>query len=457
MDSAQSLGKKIAEKKSIVGIIGMGYVGQAIADLIAAKHYETIGFVRSEGRAATINKQKHAFLSATTDTSLLKKCDVILICVQTPIDEKKSPDLQYLKKAASQVATHLRKGQLIIIESSIAVGTTRNIVLPILKQSKLKEDEDFFLSFSPERVDPGNTHFSLNQISKVVSGLDEKSQQLAVAFYQSFIDKVIPVSSLETAELVKLFENTFRLVNISLVNELNTYVKKKNINIWEVITAAATKPFGFLAHYPSPGAGGHCIPVDPFYLLDDARIQGVNLNLVEEAARINDTQPKKVVGRALEILMKKEDFQGDFVEEFFPRHYSAQEQYEREYAYNYAGLKGGRSSHKGADISPAYNILLLGLAYKPDIDDIRESPALKIWRQLEELGCTVSYHDPYVPSYNDKVSQTLTPSFIQNQDLIIITTNHSMPDYKNLASYGVPILDTRNVYGNNTAAHIYGL
>lgn len=455
MDYAQSLGKKIAAKKAIVGVIGMGYVGKAIADIISKKNFKTIGFVRPEKNTTTIQK-KH--LQTTTDTTLLRTCDVILICVQTPIDWTKAPDLQYLKRAARQIATNLRKGQLIIIESSIAVGTTREIVLPILKQSELTVGQDFFLAFSPERVDPGNTRFSIDQIPKVVAGLDEQSQHLAVSFYEKIINQVVPVSSLETAELVKLFENTFRLVNISLVNEMTTYAKAKDINMWEVISAAATKPFGFLAHYPSPGAGGHCIPVDPFYLLDGAKMEGLKLTLIEEAARINDVQPKKIVDRAVEILKHQKVYYQDFIDEYIRlATTSSQPQYKDSFSFKYAGLKGGRSVRKFSQLTHTYKILLLGIAYKPDIDDIRESPALKIWEQLEDLGCTVTYHDPYIRSYKEKESQSLTPSLVREQDLVIITTNHSIIDYKKLETYSVPILDTRNVYNNKKSSHIYGL
>lgn len=415
MDTAEKLQKTIAAEKATVGIVGMGYVGKALAELVNKKSFPLIGFGR------------------TTDTSLLKSCDIILICVQTPIDEAKNPDLQYLKKAIRQVAAHLRKGHLIIIESSVSVGTTRKIVLPMLKQSHLKEGIDYFLAFSPERVDPGNKHFPPENIPKIVSGLGGNSQKLAVSFYKKIIKKVVPVSSLETAELVKLFENTFRFVNISLVNDMESYAKLYKINMWEVVSAASTKPFGFLAHYPSPGVGGHCIPVDPFYLLNDANKNGIPLKLIQDAEKINDQRPRQVTQRALDIL--RQDHQT------YP------------YSYHSAGSKGGKSKH-----APRFKVLLIGLAYKPDVDDIRESPALKIWEQLEKRGCIVSYHDPYVPSYKNKRSQDLSPELIKEYNLIIITTNHSNIKYSQLADYGVPMLDTRNTYTDGIkASHIYDL
>ncbi len=459
MNVAEFLLEKIKTKKIIVGIVGLGYVGSYLAALIVKKGIETIGFDISQKRVDTLKLQGKKLLRATTDMSLLRDCDVILICVQTPVDENKLPDLRFLIAATEQTAAFLRKGQLVIVESSIATGTTRNVVFPLLEKVGLVHGSDYFLAFSPERVDPGNKNFTLDQIPKVVSGLDGLSLQLTVVFYEQIMKQVVPVTSLETAEMVKLVENTFRLVNISLVNELSVYAKSWNVDMWEVIKAAATKPFGFMPHYPSPGVGGHCIPIDPFYLFEDAKKRGVYLSLIDTAGKINDAQPKKVVQRAIEILKGQKVFDKKLSEtgarilrmfRMRPVLNLAQQ------TFPLAGQKGGKSlavRKKGK-----HNILLVGLSYKPDVDDVRESPALHIWRMLEKSGCSVAYHDPHVPLYKGTASQSLTPDVLDQQDLIIIVTNHSMVDYAKLASQGIPVLDTRNAYSNGSKQpHIYSL
>lgn len=415
MSSHHEVLKKIQTRKAIVGVIGMGYVGSPLADLVIHAGYKAIGFVRQQHKADSINGQNKKNLFATIDKSQLKSCDIILICVQTPIHEDKKPDLTFLKNATEQIADHLRPGQLIIIESSIAPGTTRNIVLPILSSTNMRVEKDFFLCFSPERVDPGNKHFTLNQIPKVVAGFGPNSHIISVAFYKTIIDTVVPVSSLETAELVKIFENTYRLVNISLVNEVMQYANAIGVDMWEVVDAASTKPFGFHAHYPGPGIGGHCIPVDPYYLVDDAMRKGVDLRLVREAGNVNDLQPERVVSKAMEILHK----------------------------YN-----GVKTNHK---------VLLVGISYKPDIDDVRESPALKVWDLFKDKGVDVSYHDPYISSLNGTTSLELSDVVINDHDVIIITTNHGNIDYKNLAKSQKPIIDTRNVYKKGISERIYRL
>lgn len=458
MNLLTNLTRKITTRKAKVGVIGMGYVGAALADIVIKQKFDTLGFVRTPERAEKINKLRKEYLSATTDQTLLETRDIILICVQTPVDENKLPDLTALRKASKQVAKHLQKGQLIIIESSIATGTTRNVVLPILDDNKdgLKAGVDFFLSFSPERVDPGNKNFDLNQIPKVVAGLSENDKKVAVLFYEQIMDHVVPVSSLETAELVKLFENTFRLINISLVNELATYAKSWNIDMFEVVNAASTKPFGFLPHYPSPGIGGHCIPVDPFYMLDDAKKRGIQLRLIEEAGKINDMQPVKVVTLASEIL------------ESGTAHIKTMDAYHTLTTINsYAnqpialtGVKGGLDSKKlnsNGEVTKTQKVLLIGLAYKPDIDDVRESSSLKIWTLLEQQGYSVSYHDPFVPELNGSKSKELSEEVVMDHDMIIIATHHSNIDYVKLASYNKPILDTRHVYNGSKPPHVFYL
>lgn len=461
MSLKTELSKKIKNKSARIGIIGMGYVGAALADLIIEKGFATTGFVLHQETADAINNKRKKFLSATADISQLKNCDVIFVCVQTPVDENKLPDLSFLTTASQQVADHLHKGQLIIIESSIATGTTRNIVLPILKQTELKEGRDFFLAFSPERVDPGNKKFDLGDIPKVVSGLEENSLKLTTLFYKQIMKKVVPVSTLETAELVKLFENTFRLVNISLVNELTPYAKSWNVDMWEVVNAASTKPFGFLPHYPSPGIGGHCIPVDPFYMLDDARKRGMNLSLIEQAGKINDDQPYRVVDRALEILKTKtarHEATSASSSSYSPAYQFLPVMDQSAHAVPLSGEKGGESStiHK----AKPFKVLLLGVAYKPDIDDQRESPALRIWDILEDEGCDISYHDPYISRFKGTSSIPFTDEELKQFDMFIIVTNHSAVDYEKLAKYEKPILDTRNVYATrkqNRFPHIYSL
>lgn len=412
MNFAKILSKKIALKKASVGVVGMGYVGLALAQTIAKAGFSVLGFVRKKEKANQINNKKIKRIKATTEIKLLENCDIILVCVQTPIFADKTPDLSFLKKAMIQISQYLRKGQLVIIESSVPVGTTRNTVLPILLKSKLKAGNDFFLAYSPERVDPGNKKFALADIPKVVAALDKNSKALALMFYGKMIKKVVPVSSLETAEMVKLTENTFRLVNISFVNELADYTKSLGVDIWEVIKACSTKPFGFLAHYPGPGAGGDCIPVVPYFLLDDAKRRAVNLRLIDNACKINDHQPRKVVRHALEIL-------------------------------NAAKQK---KKHK---------VLLLGVSYKPDVNDTRESPALRIWKILKRRGISVSYHDPFVPNINGFSSKNLSREIIEQHDMIIIVTNHSSIKYHKLQRFKKPILDTRNVFKNHKHPNVF--
>lgn len=404
MDNAAKLLQKIENRKATIGVIGMGYVGSALSELVIKAGYKTYGFVRTAESAEKINKQKIKNLTGTNDTSLMKTCDILLVCVQTPIYEDKTPDLSFIEAALQQIADNIGNGQLIVVESSYAPGTTRKIALPILEKTGLQAGKDFFLAFSPERVDPGNKQFKLNQIPKVVAGMDADAHKAAVAFYTTIIDRVVPVSSMEAAELTKIFENTFRLVNISLVNEVTEYAKAIGVDMWEVVNAAATKPFGFMPHYPSPGIGGHCIPVDPYYLVADAKKIGINLNLVEEAGKINDKLPKKVVTKTINIIKK---------------------------------TNGHKKDHK---------VLLVGVAYKPDVDDTRESPALKMWKLFEEKGITVSYHDPYVTNLNGSTSQELSEQVINDHDAIVIATNHTNIAYDKLAEHKKPILDTRNVY-----------
>lgn len=416
MQNLDDLKNKINEKKVKIGVIGIGYVGSALALSASSAGLSVIGFTRKKYKADRINKKNIKNFSASSDFTKLSKCDIVCICVPTPIYGNKKPDLRPLKSSLSKTAKYIKKGQLIIIESSVAPGTTRSVALPSLEKFGLVAGKDFFLSFSPERVDPGNDKFTLENTPKVVSGVDSDSLKLAVNFYEKFIKKVVPVSSLETAEMTKILENTYRLVNISLINELMEYTNSIGVDIWEVVDAAKTKPFGFMAHYPGPGIGGHCIPVDPYYLIDDANKIGINLSIVEQAGKINDKQPQKVVKKAMSIV------------------------------------KNGSNNGK------KHQILLIGIAYKANIDDIRESPALKIWEMFEKEGFSVSYHDPFVPNLNGYSSTMLTNETIQEYDLIVITTNHSSINYDKFIGIDTPILDTRNVYNDdNSYPNIYSL
>ncbi len=427
--------KKINNKSAKVGIVGMGYVGMPLAELSSGAGFKTVGFVRNPQKATKINDLKIKNLTSTTDKEKISEADVILICVQTPVFENKMPDLRALKGACTEVAEHLRKGQLVVIESSIAPGTTRKIALPILEKTGLIAGDEFFLAFSPERVDPGNSKFKLNEIPKVVSGLEENSFEAVVSFYEKIIDRVVPVSSLETAELVKIFENTFRLINISLVNQVHQYAKAIDVDMWEVVDAAATKPFGFLAHYPGPGIGGHCIPVDPYYLIEDAKQIGIDLTLVKEAGRINENQPQKVVKRAAEIISASvKNNSGNGFQSVVSK------------------LRDGVMKD-----SIKKRVLLIGVAYKPDIDDYRESPAHRIWELFEKSGYEVSYHDPYIPQFMGQESVDLNEKTVEESDLVVITTNHSNVDYEWLSKFDKPILDTRKVKISDRNSHVFSL
>ncbi len=395
--------EKVKNKKAKIGIVGMGYVGQALADATTSVGFTTLGFDINEEKVAVINQIKGKLLSATKDTFRLSECDIICICVPTPIDKAKNPDLSVLEDVLTQISKNLRPGQLIIIESSVAAGTTRGFVLPILEKSNLKISQDFFLAYSPERIDPGNSQFDIRNTPKVVGGIDDNSKKLAVEFYGQFVEKVVLVSSVEVAEMSKVLENTFRFVNISLINEIAAFTKSAGIDIWQVIEAASTKPFGFLAHYPGPGVGGHCIPVLPYHLLASAKKQKVKLRIVETAAVVNEAQPKTVAKQAIEIV-------------------------------------NGRLNKNG--YTP--KVLLIGVSYKPETANIRGSPALKIWEILESQGFSVSYHDPHVPAINGFSSKELTQKVLKTTDLIIITTAHKNIPYDKLLKSGKPIIDTRN-------------
>lgn len=410
---AVDLSQKILLKQARVGVVGIGYVGSQVAHAASDAGFVTLGIDIDKTKIELINSQNSLRFTASANFTSIQACDIVVIAVQTPLATNQTPNFEFLKRAVSELAKYLHKGLLIILESSIPPGTTRNVVLPILETSGLVGGVDFFLSFSPERIDPGNRSITFTEIPKVVSGLESESLTYACQFYSQLVKKVVPVTSLETAEMTKVLENTFRLVNISLVNELTTYTQRLGINMWEVVDAAATKPYGFLPHYPGPGVGGDCIPVLPHHLLASARDRGVKLPLVTAATKVNAQQPHKVAAIARKVLNGKR-----------PRE---------------------------------SQVLLVGVSYKADVADIRESAALRLWQLLTKQGIRVSYHDPLVPQLNGFSSQPLTLSFLNEQDLTIITTAHSEIDYGLLVKAGRPILDTHNVLKEYKEAHIYRL
>jgi UDP-N-acetyl-D-glucosamine dehydrogenase len=344
----------------------------------------------------------------------LKEADALLICVPTPLNESRDPDLVYVENTARAIAAVLRPGQLVVLESTTYPSTTRDVVLPILSQSGLAPGKDFFLAYSPEREDPGNPDYTAAGIPKVVGGLDPESLRLAQSLYSKAIVRVIPVSSLEIAEACKILENTYRAVNIALVNELKLLYDRMGIDVWEVIDAAKTKPFGYQAFYPGPGLGGHCIPIDPFYLTWLARKQGMATRFIELAGEVNARMPEYVVSRLADFLNEVEK-----------------------------PIKGSR-------------VCILGMAYKKDVDDPRESPSFMLMEMLQARGAVITYNDPHIPKLREVrhrqvptiSSSELTPEFLASQDCVLIATDHSAYDYQFIVQHATLILDTRNATKN---------
>jgi UDP-N-acetyl-D-glucosamine dehydrogenase len=415
MEVSRTLKTKIEQKTAVVGIMGVGYVGSNLGWAVSSAGYNVVGFDIDKHKIYTINSAGKKNFIATDDFSKLGTCDVVFVCVPTPVDKSKKPNLTPFVRAIKSIKEYLKKGQLIIVESSVAPGTVRGIALPVLQTSGMTAENDFFLAFSPERVDPGNRKYEFCDIPKIVAGMGNTSKDLTASLYGKFVNKVVPVSSIETAEFTKLFENTFRLVNISLVNQVQEYADAIGIDMNEVVEAAATKPFGFLPHYPGPGVGGHCIPVDPYYLVDDAKKHNISLSIIEDAGRINSNRPKKVAGKAQRILEE---------------------------------TNGVKKHH---------TVLIVGVTYKPDVADVRESASLEIWEMLREKGYTVHYHDPYISAINGVSSIELSDDTVKNFDLIIISTDHKNIDYDGLLQAKIPILDTRNVYNGNATTNVFRL
>ena len=413
------LEKKIKDKKAKIGIIGMGYVGIPLGLEFAGTGFSVTGFDKDSARVKEINSGKQVMKhipaksmkefvkknngSSTTEFSEIRDMDCLIICVPTPLDEHEQPDMSYIESASKEIGKNLRKGQLIVLESTTYPGTTREIVKPILEKSKLEAGEDFFLAYSPEREDPGNKEFSVSAIPKVMGGLTDNCLRLTSNLYKNIVSETVEVSSLETAEATKLMENIFRAVNIAMVNELKLIFSRMGINIWEVIDAAKTKPFGFMPFYPGPGMGGHCIPIDPFYLSWKAKEYNTEAKFIELAGEINRKMTEHIahrIGRALNDDKKS--------------------------------IRGSK-------------ILIVGVAYKKDIDDIRESPALRIIHLLKHKGAKITYHDPNVKNVGPLKSLDLTQNTINEQDAIVITTDHTNIDYKSLGKHAKLIVDTRNI------------
>jgi len=427
--SSKHLVEKIQQKQAVIGVIGLGYVGLPLVREFVRGGMTVMGFdidpakVKSlrDGRsyiehipAATVKEMVGSGLfTATTDFAKLTIPDCILICVPTPLTKQREPDMQYIEKTTDACAKTLRKGQLIVLESTTYPGTTREVMLPVLERTGLKVGKDFYLAFSPEREDPGRKDYSTRTIPKVVGGFDPESLAAAVACYSMAIETVVPVSSCEAAEAAKILENTYRCVNIALVNELKILFDRMGIDVWEVIRAASTKPFGFTPFYPGPGLGGHCIPIDPFYLSWKARQYGLTTRFIELAGEVNVEMPRYVISRLMDALNERSK-----------------------------ALKGCR-------------VLVLGLAYKKDIDDCRESPSLELIELLKHYGAQVDYNDPHVPHTHKMrehdlrmTSRAITPRMLASYDAVIISTDHSRYDYQQIVDNAQLVIDTRNACKN---------
>jgi len=417
--------RKIKDKKVAVGVLGLGYVGLPLAREFASAGLKVVGFDIDEKKVRTLNAGrsiiKHVPHSqvrrivrtgcfrATTRMVRLKTVDAILVCVPTPLTRNREPDMQFIIKSSETIAKYLRAGQLIVLESTTYPGTTRELMVPILESSGLKAGKDFYLAYSPEREDPGNKEFTTKTIPKVVGGLTNKCRDMACELYDTVIVKTVAVSSLEVAEATKILENVYRCVNIAMVNEMKMVFERMGIDIWKVINAASTKPFGFKAFYPGPGLGGHCIPIDPFYLTWKARQYGMPTRFIELAGEINTNMPHYVITKTMEALNEHKK-----------------------------SLKGSK-------------VLVLGLAYKKDIDDLRESPSIELIEILLQKGAGVDYNDPYIPKTHKQrrhdlkmTSKTLSAKMLAGYDVVLISTDHSDYDYDWIVKNANLVVDTRN-------------
>ncbi|MDD2233814.1 MAG: nucleotide sugar dehydrogenase [Desulfitobacteriaceae bacterium] len=422
---AQTLLNKVKKHQAQVGVIGLGYVGLPLAVEKAKVGFPVLGFDVNPQRVAQVNAGanyigdvndqeledlvKREAILATTDFSRLADCDIIIICVPTPLTITRDPDISYIKSSAEQIARYMRPGQLITLESTTYPGTTQEVILPLLEKGGLKVGTDFFLAFSPERVDPGNKRFTTRNTSKVVGGVTPACLEISYTLYAQTILNVVPVSSPAAAELTKVFENTYRAVNIAMVNELMLLCDRMGLDIWEVVEAAGTKPFGIQTFYPGPGVGGHCIPIDPFYLTWKARQYDFHTRFIELAGEVNVEVSYYVINKVTRALNEVNK-----------------------------SLKDS-------------NIFVLGVAYKKDIDDVRESPALKIMELLKKNGALIKYHDPYIPGIEPHggitfslTSQEMTNEELAAADCVLILTDHSAVDYERVVEKAKLIIDTRN-------------
>ncbi len=433
--SSQNLIDRLKARTARLGVIGLGYVGLPLAVEFARAGFTTVGFDVDEDKVRRISDGDpcgvdvsrtdvealiaSGRLTATTDFTQLAGLDSVNICVPTPLRKTKDPDLSYIVAAVGEIASRLRAGQLVILESTTYPGTVDEVVCPILERSGMRGGEDFFLAFSPERIDPGNREWTTANIPKVVGGIDAASTAVAQVLYEQVVSTVVPVSSTRVAEMVKLLENTFRAVNIGLVNELALMSRELGVDVWEVIDAASTKPFGFMPFYPGPGLGGHCIPIDPYYLSWKARQNGFESRFIELAGHINSGMPRFIVERVVEAL-----------------------------SVDRKPLRDAR-------------VHLFGIAYKPGVGDVRESPALDIARLLQRGRAIVSYSDPFVPTIEqgevvlEEVSCEI--ALEQGFDCAVITTSHAEFDYGAIASQAPCIVDTRNALKGFSGNHIYRL
>ena len=426
----ETLLARFARRDAVIGIVGLGYVGVPLALAAIDSGFKVLGFDVNSSRVKAIRagEQVIRYISAevmagaiaggrfdaTEDFARMAEADAILICVPTPITRHRDPDLSYVSTTSETIAQSIRPGQLVVLESTTWPGTTREVVQVILEAGGLKVGEDIYLAFSPEREDPGNAHFSTGSIPKVVGADDQRSRDLAVTLYEQIVTKVVPVSSAAAAEAAKLTENIFRAVNIALVNELKLVYGAMGVDVWEVINAAATKPFGYMPFYPGPGLGGHCIPIDPFYLTWKAREFGMETRFIELAGQINPAMPRVVVDHMAEAL--------------------------------------NQSAGKGLKTS---KVLLMGVAYKKNVDDMRESPSLVLIELIEGRGAVCDFHDPHIPVIPEtrehaelagRKSVPLSAATIEAYDVVLVSTDHDEVDYGLIAEHAKLIIDTRNVF-----------
>ncbi|MGE3650326.1 MAG: nucleotide sugar dehydrogenase [Reyranellaceae bacterium] len=426
---ASALADALRARTATIGVVGLGYVGLPLACTFARQGFRVLGFDIDPAKVAQLAAGQSYIgripaetlaqlravgrFDATDDFTRLAAVDAIILCVPTPLTRQRDPDLSFVVGTSEQVAAHLRHGQLVVLESTSFPGTTREVVRPILERGGLRAGRDFFLAYSPEREDPGNAAFATADIPKVVAGDGPEALRLAQALYDQIVPRTVPVSSLDAAEAVKLTENIFRAVNVALVNELKVVFEAMGIDVWEVIEAAKTKPFGFMPFYPGPGLGGHCIPIDPFYLTWKAREFGVATRFVELAGEINTAMPQRVVARTIEAMNER----------------------------------AGRAP-RGA------RILVLGVAYKKNVDDARESPSFRIMELFEKQGAEVLYHDPFVaeigasrehPEFAGRRSVEPTPALLETIDATVISTDHDSVDYPAITRFSRLVIDTRNV------------